>query len=93
MIILLLELYQVIYQYTVFKLLVFIVMCVFVIHTNPKGVDPDLYDLAIIKLETIANSCHLEDALNHLMSTAVRTRTSIRSAQLLHPCTYIIQNI
>ncbi|XP_040906258.1 aftiphilin [Toxotes jaculatrix] len=52
-------------------------------HSNspPPGVDPELYELTISKLETTTNSCHLEDTLNRLMSTAERTSTSVRKPQ------------
>uniref|UniRef100_A0A3Q1IHI1 Uncharacterized protein n=1 Tax=Anabas testudineus TaxID=64144 RepID=A0A3Q1IHI1_ANATE len=43
-----------------------------------EGVDPDLYELTNIKLETSANSSQLEDALNQLMSSAVKSGTSSR---------------
>lgn len=55
-----------------------------------KGVDRELYELTISKLETGFNSSHMEDTLNRLMSTAEKTSTSVRSAQLLHPCTFHI---
>uniref|UniRef100_A0A4W6DSU4 Uncharacterized protein n=1 Tax=Lates calcarifer TaxID=8187 RepID=A0A4W6DSU4_LATCA len=46
-----------------------------------KGVDRELYELTISKLETSTNSCHLEDTLNRLMSNAERTSTSVRKPQ------------
>ncbi|GAA6227559.1 aftiphilin [Lates japonicus] len=47
----------------------------------PPGVDRELYELTISKLETSNNSCHLEDTLNRLMSNAERTSTSVRKPQ------------
>ncbi|XP_026212197.1 aftiphilin isoform X2 [Anabas testudineus] len=46
--------------------------------SSQDGVDPDLYELTNIKLETSANSSQLEDALNQLMSSAVKSGTSSR---------------
>ncbi|XP_062257342.1 aftiphilin-like isoform X1 [Platichthys flesus] len=43
----------------------------------PPGVDRDLYELTISKLETSTNSCHLVDTLNRLMSDAEKTSTSV----------------
>ncbi|KAK2824570.1 hypothetical protein Q5P01_021745 [Channa striata] len=50
-------------------------------NSPPPGVERELYELSISKLETGTNSCHLEDTLNRLMSTAVSTSTSIRKLQ------------
>nr|XP_020457399.1 aftiphilin-like [Monopterus albus] len=50
-------------------------------NSPPPGVDPELYELTISKLETSANRCHLEDTLNCLMSAAVKTSTSVRNPQ------------
>ncbi|KAL7383493.1 hypothetical protein ABVT39_011741 [Epinephelus coioides] len=50
-------------------------------NSPPPGVDRDLYELTISKLETSANSSHMEDVLNRLMSTAEKTRTSVRKPQ------------
>ncbi|XP_059215509.1 aftiphilin-like [Centropristis striata] len=48
----------------------------------PPGVDRELYELTISKLETSAyNSSHMEDTLNRLMSTAEKTSTSVRKPQ------------
>uniref|UniRef100_A0A665TN03 Uncharacterized protein n=1 Tax=Echeneis naucrates TaxID=173247 RepID=A0A665TN03_ECHNA len=44
-----------------------------------SGVDRELYKLTISKWETSANSCHLEDTLNRLMSAAENTSTLIRN--------------
>uniref|UniRef100_A0A3Q3K967 Aftiphilin clathrin-binding box domain-containing protein n=1 Tax=Monopterus albus TaxID=43700 RepID=A0A3Q3K967_MONAL len=49
--------------------------------SSQDGVDPELYELTISKLETSANRCHLEDTLNCLMSAAVKTSTSVRNPQ------------
>ncbi|XP_060943284.1 aftiphilin-like [Limanda limanda] len=46
----------------------------------PPGVDRELYELTISKLETSTNSCHLVDTLNRLMSDAEKTSTSVRKA-------------
>ncbi|XP_078128554.1 uncharacterized protein aftphb [Sander vitreus] len=47
----------------------------------PTGVDRELYELTISKLETGARSSHMEDTLNRLMSTAEKTSTSVRKPQ------------
>ncbi|KAG7228463.1 hypothetical protein INR49_007636 [Caranx melampygus] len=48
-------------------------------HSNspPPGVDPDLYELTMSKLETSSMSSCTEDTLNRLMSAAERTGTSV----------------
>ncbi|XP_054874735.1 aftiphilin-like [Amphiprion ocellaris] len=46
----------------------------------PPGVDHELYELTISKLETSSSSSHLEDALNRLMSTTEKTSVSLRKA-------------
>uniref|UniRef100_A0A3B5ABD5 Aftiphilin clathrin-binding box domain-containing protein n=1 Tax=Stegastes partitus TaxID=144197 RepID=A0A3B5ABD5_9TELE len=43
-----------------------------------EGVDRELYQLTISKLETSDTSSHLEDALNRLMSTTEKTSVSVR---------------
>uniref|UniRef100_A0A3Q3CWC2 Uncharacterized protein n=1 Tax=Haplochromis burtoni TaxID=8153 RepID=A0A3Q3CWC2_HAPBU len=43
-----------------------------------KGIDPELYELTISKLEINTNSSHLEDTLNRLMSSAEKTSISVR---------------
>uniref|UniRef100_A0A7N8X4Q7 Aftiphilin n=1 Tax=Mastacembelus armatus TaxID=205130 RepID=A0A7N8X4Q7_9TELE len=45
-----------------------------------KGVDRELYELTISKLETSANCYHLEDTLDRLMS-AVKTSDSLGKPQ------------
>ncbi|XP_074503207.1 uncharacterized protein LOC141774441 [Sebastes fasciatus] len=52
-------------------------------HSNspPPGVDRELYELTISKLETSTNSSHMEDTLNRLMSAAEKTSTSVRKPQ------------
>ncbi|XP_028983408.3 aftiphilin isoform X2 [Betta splendens] len=50
-------------------------------NSPPSGLDPDLYELTITKVEPTHNSCHLENTMNRLMSTAVRTSTTIRKPQ------------
>uniref|UniRef100_A0A3Q1FHR9 Aftiphilin-like n=1 Tax=Acanthochromis polyacanthus TaxID=80966 RepID=A0A3Q1FHR9_9TELE len=47
-----------------------------------KGVDRELYELTISKLETSTSSSHLEDALNRLMSTTEKTCFSLRKPVL-----------
>ncbi|XP_044229368.1 aftiphilin isoform X1 [Thunnus albacares] len=49
--------------------------------TPPPGVDRELYELTISKLETSGNSSCLEDTLNRLLSTAEKTSTSVRKPQ------------
>ncbi|XP_026045210.1 aftiphilin isoform X4 [Astatotilapia calliptera] len=44
----------------------------------PPGIDPELYELTISKLEINTNSSHLEDTLNRLMSSAEKTSISVR---------------
>uniref|UniRef100_A0A669CB72 Uncharacterized protein n=1 Tax=Oreochromis niloticus TaxID=8128 RepID=A0A669CB72_ORENI len=43
-----------------------------------KGIDPELYELTISKLEINTNSSHPEDTLNRLMSSAEKTSISVR---------------
>ncbi|XP_041644662.1 aftiphilin [Cheilinus undulatus] len=50
-------------------------------NSPPPGVDRELYELTISKLETSNTSSHMEDTLNRLMSTAEKTTTSIRKPQ------------
>ncbi|XP_035848326.1 aftiphilin isoform X2 [Sander lucioperca] len=50
-------------------------------NSPPTGVDRELYELTISKLETGARSSHMEDTLNRLMSTAEKTSTSVRKPQ------------
>ncbi|XP_034538536.1 aftiphilin isoform X2 [Notolabrus celidotus] len=50
-------------------------------NSPPPGVDRELYELTISKLETSATSSHMEDTLNRLMSTAEKTITSVRKTQ------------
>ncbi|XP_045926069.1 aftiphilin isoform X1 [Micropterus dolomieu] len=50
-------------------------------NSPPPGVDRELYELTISKLETGVNSSHMEDTLNRLMSTAEKTSTSVRKSQ------------
>ncbi|XP_032397009.1 aftiphilin isoform X1 [Etheostoma spectabile] len=50
-------------------------------NSPPPGVDRELYELTISKLETGAGSSHMEDTLNRLMSTAEKTSTSVRKPQ------------
>uniref|UniRef100_UPI0037E72373 aftiphilin n=1 Tax=Semicossyphus pulcher TaxID=241346 RepID=UPI0037E72373 len=50
-------------------------------NSPPPGVDRELYELTISKLETSTNSSHMEDTLNRLMSTAEQTTTSVRKPQ------------
>ncbi|XP_029305454.1 aftiphilin [Cottoperca gobio] len=50
-------------------------------NSPPPGVDPELYELTISKLETGASSSHMDDTLNRLMSTAEKTSTSVRKPQ------------
>ncbi|XP_070772755.1 aftiphilin-like [Enoplosus armatus] len=50
-------------------------------NSPPPGVDRELYELTISKLEPGANSSHMEDTLNRLMSTAEKTSTSVRKPQ------------
>ncbi|XP_005473711.1 aftiphilin isoform X2 [Oreochromis niloticus] len=46
---------------------------------NPTpGIDPELYELTISKLEINTNSSHPEDTLNRLMSSAEKTSISVR---------------
>uniref|UniRef100_UPI003AAC220A uncharacterized protein n=1 Tax=Centroberyx gerrardi TaxID=166262 RepID=UPI003AAC220A len=47
----------------------------------PPGVDRDLYELTITKLEAGASSSHPEETFNRLMSTAEKTSTSVRKPQ------------
>ncbi|XP_068566471.1 aftiphilin [Cebidichthys violaceus] len=47
----------------------------------PPGVDRELYELTVSKLETGAISSHADDTLNRLMSTAEKTSTSVRRPQ------------
>ncbi|XP_070833236.1 aftiphilin isoform X2 [Chaetodon trifascialis] len=47
----------------------------------PPGVDRELYELAISRVETSANSINMEDTLNRLMSTAEKNSTSVRKPQ------------
>ncbi|XP_019964593.2 aftiphilin-like isoform X1 [Paralichthys olivaceus] len=47
-------------------------------NSPPPGVDRELYELTISKLETSTDSCHLVDTLNRLMSDAENTSTSVR---------------
>ncbi|XP_071336102.1 aftiphilin-like isoform X2 [Trachinotus anak] len=49
--------------------------------SSQDGVDRELYELTISKLEASANSCHLEDTLSRLMSAAEQTSTSVRKPQ------------
>ncbi|XP_044069535.1 aftiphilin isoform X2 [Siniperca chuatsi] len=49
--------------------------------SSQDGVDRELYELTISKLETGANSSHMEDTLNRLMSTVEKTSTSVRKPQ------------
>ena len=50
-------------------------------HSHVEGVDRELYELTISKVETSADSSsHMEDTLNRLMSSAETTSTSVRSA-------------
>ncbi|XP_076016503.1 uncharacterized protein LOC143008570 isoform X2 [Genypterus blacodes] len=50
-------------------------------NSPPPGVDRELYELTISKLETSVGSNHGEDTLNRLMSTAETTSTSVRAHQ------------
>ncbi|KAI3363423.1 hypothetical protein L3Q82_012039 [Scortum barcoo] len=50
-------------------------------NSPPPGVDRELYELTISKLETSTDSSHVEDTLNRLMSTAEKTSTSVRRPQ------------
>ena len=53
-----------------------------------KGVDRELFELTVSKVETSVSGSHVEDTLNRLMSTAGKTTSPVRSAQLLHPSTF-----
>ena len=57
-----------------------------------KGVDRELYELTISKLETsvATHRHHPEDSLSRLMSSAERTSTLVRSAQGSHPAALIL---
>ncbi|XP_041866449.1 aftiphilin isoform X2 [Melanotaenia boesemani] len=46
----------------------------------PPGVDRELYEFTISKLESSNISSHLEDTLNHLMSTAEQTSITLRKS-------------
>lgn len=56
-------------------------LCVCYAHSHVEGVDRELYELTISKVETSADSSssHMEDTLNRLMSSAETTSTSVRS--------------
>ncbi|KAK5882752.1 hypothetical protein CesoFtcFv8_021305 [Champsocephalus esox] len=47
----------------------------------PPGVDPELYELTISKLETGVSIIHMEDTLNRLMSAAETTSPAVRKPQ------------
>ncbi|KAK9541188.1 hypothetical protein VZT92_001252 [Zoarces viviparus] len=47
----------------------------------PPGVDRELYELTVSKLETNAISSHADDTLNRLMSAAEKTSTAVRRPQ------------
>lgn len=59
-------------------------MCVCHTHWQCKGVDRELYELTISKMENSTTIRHMEDTLNRLMSTASKTSTSIRLAQVFN---------
>ncbi|XP_035518836.1 aftiphilin [Morone saxatilis] len=50
-------------------------------NSPPPGVDRELYEFTISKVEIDANSSHMEDTLNRLMSTAEKTSTTVRKPQ------------
>ncbi|CAK6960783.1 aftiphilin isoform X1 [Scomber scombrus] len=50
-------------------------------NTPPPGVDRELYELTISKLEISTNSICVEDTMNRLLSTAEKTSTSVRKPQ------------
>ncbi|XP_074532557.1 uncharacterized protein aftphb [Halichoeres trimaculatus] len=50
-------------------------------NSPPPGVDRELYELTISKLETSSTISHMEDTLQRLMSTAEKTTTSVRKPE------------
>ncbi|KAE8281060.1 Aftiphilin [Larimichthys crocea] len=50
-------------------------------NSPPPGVDRELYELTISKVEPSTKSSHVEDTLNRLMSSAEKISTSVRKPQ------------